>query len=208
MEALALGCYVAYLAVVIGVRMLIQRRWTGSTGVKFMEGRIWSREWIASVLFGNGMLANGYGPVLALLGVVTPFAALDTTAVHVAGFALFAIGFATTFAVQLAMGKSWRIGVHDSSDAPLVTDGPFGVVRNPICAAILLTSSGVALMAPTVVALIALILLLAGIELMVRTIEEPYLRRAYGADYDAYARRVGRFVPGVGRLRSGERQPA
>jgi protein-S-isoprenylcysteine O-methyltransferase Ste14 len=30
--------------------------------------------------------------------------------------------------------------------------------------------------------------------------EEAYLMRTYGSDYADYARRVGRFLPGVGRL--------
>jgi protein-S-isoprenylcysteine O-methyltransferase Ste14 len=34
----------------------------------------------------------------------------------------------------------------------------------------------------------------------VRFVGEPYLARAHGEDYRAYAGRVGRFLPGVGRL--------
>jgi protein-S-isoprenylcysteine O-methyltransferase Ste14 len=37
------------------------------------------------------------------------------------------------------------------------------------------------------------------VQLQVRSIEEPYLRRVHGVAYERYAGRVGRFVPGVGR---------
>jgi hypothetical protein len=40
-----------------------------------------------------------------------------------------------------------------------------------------------------------------GIDLHVRFVEEPYLRWAHSDDYRQYVARVGRFVPGVGRLR-------
>ena len=40
----------------------------------------------------------------------------------------------------------------------------------------------------------------AGIELHVRAVEEPYLARAHGPSYRAYAARTARFVPGCGRL--------
>ena len=33
-----------------------------------------------------------------------------------------------------------------------------------------------------------------------RFVEEPYLRRAHGEAYRAYAARVGRFLPRIGRL--------
>jgi protein-S-isoprenylcysteine O-methyltransferase Ste14 len=39
-----------------------------------------------------------------------------------------------------------------------------------------------------------------GMELHVRRVEEPYLHWAHGDAYRDYAARVGRFVPGVGRI--------
>jgi protein-S-isoprenylcysteine O-methyltransferase Ste14 len=38
------------------------------------------------------------------------------------------------------------------------------------------------------------------IELQVRVVEEPHLLRTHGQAYEDWAREVGRFVPGVGRL--------
>ena len=40
--------------------------------------------------------------------------------------------------------------------------------------------------------------LVAGVELQVRFVEEPYLARTHGDTYRDYCRRVGRFIPGVG----------
>ena len=73
-------------------------------------------------------------------------------------------------------------------------------MRNPIFAAMLPTSLGLTLMVPSVVALAGLAALVLALELQVRVVEEPYLRRAQGNHYAEYATRVGRFVPGVGRL--------
>jgi protein-S-isoprenylcysteine O-methyltransferase Ste14 len=42
--------------------------------------------------------------------------------------------------------------------------------------------------------------LFAALELQTRAVEEPYLLRTHGEAYAAYAARVGRFVPGLGRL--------
>ena len=54
-----------------------------------------------------------------------------------------------------------------------------------------------ALVVPNVVAALALAVLLIALELQVRWVEEPYLARAHGPSYRAYAARTGRFVPGA-----------
>ena len=82
-----------------------------------------------------------------------------------------------------------------------MTDGPFSLARNPIFAAMLPTSLGLALMVPSWVAFAGVLALFVALELQVRIVEEPYLRRTHGRPYLEYAARVGRFVPGVGRLR-------
>jgi protein-S-isoprenylcysteine O-methyltransferase Ste14 len=60
---------------------------------------------------------------------------------------------------------------------------------------------GLALLVPSLVALIAVALLVIALELQTRLVEEPYLLRSQGHPYADYARRVGRFLPGVGTLR-------
>lgn len=65
------------------------------------------------------------------------------------------------------------------------------------------TGLGLALMVPSVVALVGFAALVVALELQVRLVEEPYLLEQHGEAYRAYARRTGRFVPGVGRLERG-----
>ena len=201
MAAAALVAYAIYLALAFGLRTVIQIRRTGSSGFKGVSGRPGSAEWSAGVLFVVALIVGAAAPVLALVDAVEPIDALDTTAAHVAGVVLFLVGLAATLAAQVAMGESWRIGVDEAERTDLVTDGPFALVRNPIFAAMLPTSLGLALMVPSWVALAGLAALFAALELQVRVVEEPYLQRAHGQTYAEYAGRVGRFLPGVGRLR-------
>jgi protein-S-isoprenylcysteine O-methyltransferase Ste14 len=133
--------------------------------------------------------------------VVEPAADLDATAAHIAGFALCGIGILGTFISQLAMGASWRIGVDPAERTELVTGGLFSLSRNPIYSFMIVAWIGFALLVPTWLALAALVLLIAGLELQVRLVEEPHLLRAHGEPYRAYAARVGRFVPRLGRIR-------
>lgn len=200
MAVAALVLYALYLTLAFGLRILIQLRRTGSTGFHGLGGRPGSAEWVAGVGFTVALLVGAAAPVLALLGLVEPFAALDVTALHAAGLALALAGIAATFYAQVAMGESWRIGVDPGERTELVTAGPFALVRNPIFAAMLPTALGLALMVPSWVAIAGLIGLGLALELQVRAVEEPYLLSVHGEEYASYSARVGRFLPGVGRI--------
>lgn len=201
MSAVALICFAVYFGLAFGARSILQRRATGSTGFKGISGRPGSVEWIGGVAFVVAIVLAVLAPALALAGVSEPVDALDGTAGHVAGLALFAAGLLATLAAQSAMGASWRIGVDEGERTELVTGGPFAIVRNPIFAAMLPTGLGLVLLAPNAIALVAFAALFLALELQTRCVEEPYLLRAQGESYRRYAARVGRFVPGVGRLR-------
>ena len=200
MPELALLLYVGYLGLAFGVRSWMQWRRTGSTGFKGISGRPGSADWLGGVLFVLALALGFAAPVLDLAGSVEPVAALDGHAVHAIGAVLAVSGIALTLYAQNAMGASWRIGVDEDERTGLVTDGPFAVVRNPVFAAMLPTSLGLSLLVPSVPALLALVALFAALELQTRAVEEPYLLRTHGAAYADYAARVGRFVPGIGRL--------
>ena len=130
-----------------------------------------------------------------------PIGPLDVDALHVLGIALAALGGLAVFLAQLGMGASWRIGVSDDQGTDLVTGGWFSWVRNPIYSTMIVGWIGFALMVPTWLAFAAVVVIALGLELQVRFVEEPYLRRTHGSEYGAYASRVGRFVPGFGRSR-------
>ena len=72
----------------------------------------------------------------------------------------------------------------------------------PIFSTMVLAMAGVLIMTPNAISAAALMALIAGMELQVRAVEEPYLLKAHGPDFLAYAARVGRFVPFVGRMRN------
>ncbi len=110
-------------------------------------------------------------------------------------------GTALTLAAQAAMGTSWRADVDVQVRTELVVDGPFRWVRNPIVTGMAVTAAGLALIVPNVVAVAMLVLFAVSWEMQIRLVEEPYLAHTHGDRYRAYARRTGRFLPGIGRLR-------
>ena len=202
MSAAALVVFAVYLGVGFGLRTWVQWRQTGDTGWRGLSGRPLSAQWWAGVLFALALLAGVAGPLVAIAGLA-PVSVLDSTPLQVAGLALAVTGTAATFASQLDMGTSWRIGVDDAEATDLVTDGLFGWVRNPIFTFMAATGLGLAFMTPNLVSLAGWLLLLVALELQVRVVEEPYLVRVHGEAYKTYAARVGRFLPAVGRVTTG-----
>jgi protein-S-isoprenylcysteine O-methyltransferase Ste14 len=199
----ALALYGAWAVLAFGLRTVVQLRRTGDSGFRGAGGKAGSAEWWARILF-VAALAIGLAAPLTTLAGLDRFGALDATAVTGFGIGVTVAGIVATLLTQLAMGESWRIGVDPDERTILVHTGPFRVVRNPIFTAMGVTAIGLALVVPNVVALAGLVLLVVALELQVRRIEEPYLLATHGASYRAYAARVGRFVPGVGRLRGAE----
>ena len=199
---MALVLYGVYILFAFGYRTLLHVRLTGASGFHGISGRAGSAEWLAGVGFVVALVVGIVAPVLAVLGIVERIGWLDRPALQIAGIVLFALGHFGTLAAQAAMGASWRIGVDASERTELVASGPFRYSRNPIFAAMGLVAVGLALLVGNVVAIVGALALLVSLELQVRIVEEPYLLSTHGDAYRRYAARVGRFVPGIGRLRT------
>jgi len=122
------------------------------------------------------------------------------SATQVTGAVLLFGGIVFLVMAQFNLGASWRIGIEESTSPGLVTSGLYRFCRNPIFLAILTILTGYTLLLPTRLSLILLLGAFIGIRQQVLA-EEAYLLRAYGDAYREYARNVGRFLPGVGRLR-------
>jgi protein-S-isoprenylcysteine O-methyltransferase Ste14 len=200
--ALALALFALDGLLAVGLRMAVQLRRTGATGFKGMNRSSGPAERVGGLLFVGAVALCAAGPALQLAGALKPLQALSGDGADAIGIALACAGIAITLFAQLAMGDGWRIGVDPGERTELVTHGPFALVRNPIYAAMIPSFWGVALLAANVVTLAGALLLVAALELQTRLVEEPYLAAVHGELYAAYAARVGRFAPSVGRLPS------
>lgn len=202
MAVFALVLFVIGTSLVLGLRTLVQWKRTNDTGHRHGSSPRGSAAWCAEQLMGVANLLVVAGPVAALLGL-SPLPGLDRPAVNAAGAVIAVAAIAFTATAQFNMGESWRIGVDRQEHTPLVVGGFFGLTRNPIFAGFVAGGAGLALMVPNAVAIAGLIAVIAAVQITVRLVEEPYLVATHGESYLRYAARVGRFVPGVGRLRRG-----
>jgi protein-S-isoprenylcysteine O-methyltransferase Ste14 len=189
-----------FAVLTFGVRVLLQLRTTGETGLIGLRGGAGVLDWLSGILFVGGMAMGVLSVTLVLQGSLSTIDAIDTTPLNVIGIVVAAAGGTAVFLAQLGMGASWRIGVSDDQNTDLVTTGWFSLVRNPIYSAMIVGWTGFALLVPTCLSIATVFVIAAGLELQVRAVEEPFLMRAHGDAYRAYGARVGRFLPGVGRF--------
>jgi protein-S-isoprenylcysteine O-methyltransferase Ste14 len=124
------------------------------------------------------------------LGTRALLAAAITASLMAGAWTLFV--WATT-----TMGRNWSLVARTRADHRLVTDGPFAWVRHPIYTALALVVIAMAVAMGHVARLpVALAVYALGTWLRVR-IEERLLHTAFADDYDRYAARVKRFLPGL-----------
>jgi len=124
-----------------------------------------------------------------------------------AGAAVVALGLTAWLAVHRKRHLTTRIlsGVPEFSAAAypgvLLTEGVYGVIRNPRYVEVLLAVLAYTL-AANYVGTYVLALVVTPVSLyLVVLLEERELRDRFGADWDAYAARVPRFIPRWGRTR-------
>ncbi len=199
MPIAAVALSATWLLTALVLRVALQVRRTGDTGLRVDTAPPRSPAWWATRAFVAGLAVVAAMPVLVAAGVTG--AATGSPLVRWAGLFVAMAGVVGTFAAQLGMGASWRIGVDQSERTALVTGGIFRWVRNPIFTAMIGTAGGLTLMVPTVLGAAGWCLVVAAVEAQVRLVEEPYLRAMHGDEYRSYCRSVGRFVPLLGRVR-------
>jgi len=81
----------------------------------------------------------------------------------------------------------------------LVVTGLYQYVRNPMYVGVLLIQVGNIVWFGTLAQAVYWFFLFIGFTLFIRANEEPYLRKTFGAAYEAYCRSVPRWLPRMGK---------
>ena len=151
------------------------------------------RAMVYATLFIGLVLVYVPSRFLSWLGIVAP---ATTGAPQVAGMIMVTIGTAIALWCVLTfvfIGK----GTPAPFDPPrkLVISGPYRFVRNPMYIGAGMTLAGAALYYESLSTLIYTGLFFLITHLFVVLYEEPTLRRTFGEEYEAYFRRVKRWLP-------------
>lgn len=150
--------------------------------------------------FQRGLIA-GAGLLDLYLILRAPFPILDVwvlaraSPAPIVAIGVLVAGAAIILASQSGMGRSWRVGVpaeKNHVDA-LVTTGLHRLSRNPVYLGVMIFLLGALIAAPGPFTLFAIVVSFVGLTIIIKQ-EERYLRERFGAEYEAYAKRVRRWI--------------
>jgi protein-S-isoprenylcysteine O-methyltransferase Ste14 len=102
------------------------------------------------------------------------------------------IGFAIW--ARFYIGENWSSAVSIKVDHQLIRTGPYAWVRHPIYSGLLLAMIGTALARREPRGLLAVILVAVGFSIKSR-MEEGFMRKTFGEDYEVYSRSTGALIP-------------
>lgn len=161
--------------------------------------------WSARTASHHDLGAESPSRVLTLAAVVMilasywplPEAVLWTASSEIgwAMAALVVLGLGFTWAARLHLGPLWSSTSAPTEDHRIVETGPYGIVRHPVYAGLLLAAGATAIEGGRLEAIAGALVLVAAISLRAK-LEEQFLRRDLGDDaYVGYRRRVPMLIP-------------
>jgi protein-S-isoprenylcysteine O-methyltransferase Ste14 len=165
-----------------------------SRGVKVVKSRKGRLETILLVLVALGFLL----PCVWIATPVLGFADYPLRAVpFAAGSLCLAVGLWLFYRSHADLGTNWSVTLEMREGHRLVTEGIYARVRHPMYLALLVYSAGQVLALPNWIAgpsyLVPFSILLA----LRLGPEERMMREEFGGEYEAYAARTRRLVPGL-----------
>lgn len=122
-----------------------------------------------------------------------PFWYLENPILIKIGWGLLILSLILVWTAQGQMANSWRIGIDNQNKTKLVTSGMFSISRNPIFLGIMVANVGLFLVIPNAFTLLIISLSTISINTQIR-LEEEFLKREFGAEYEEYIKKVRRWI--------------
>ncbi len=121
---------------------------------------------------------------------------IDGDTIRWLGVVLCAAGGVLRIWPVFVLGRRFSGLVAIQPGHTLVTNGVYGVVRNPSYLGLLISSLGWALAFRAGVGVLLTVLIIPPLLARIRA-EEALLRSQFGGEYDAYCARTSRLIPGL-----------
>ncbi|HEX7620674.1 MAG TPA: isoprenylcysteine carboxylmethyltransferase family protein [Anaerolineales bacterium] len=118
-------------------------------------------------------------------------------AVELAGLVIILVGLAIRIWTRMTIGGMYSGYLRVKIGHVLVTDGPYRLIRHPGYTGFVIMALGLCIGYSSLIGLAAVpVLLLPGLAYRIK-VEENLLTEQFGDEYQAYARRSKKLIPGV-----------
>ena len=122
-----------------------------------------------------------------------PIKVLENQNLKYIGIGIMVIALIWTIIAQNNMKESWRIGIDTETKTELITNGLFGISRNPIFLGMILSLVGLFFLTPNAWTLLFLILGYVLLQIQIR-LEEEFLTKQHREKYLEYKEKVRRLI--------------
>jgi protein-S-isoprenylcysteine O-methyltransferase Ste14 len=109
------------------------------------------------------------------------------------GLAIIHISLVWIAIAQYQMSTSWRIGIDEENKTELKTKGIFSISRNPIFLGMILSILGVFFILPNTLTFFLTLTTYFIIQIQIR-LEEEFLKRQHGKNYEQYCKSTSRLI--------------
>lgn len=191
---MALTMFITFLLLAVGGRIAIQYKLTGDHGIRPINPNSTKIALLSSILLLTSFLSVFILTLLDAIGILEP-QITPGRIIEIAAITLSLTGIVLTIISQYQMGTAWRIGVDESEQTELVTNGIYSLIRNPIYSGVMLFGVGLLFLLPNIYMLLSILIGYLSIELHVRYVEEPYLLRLHGPEFENYMNKTDRYLP-------------
>jgi protein-S-isoprenylcysteine O-methyltransferase Ste14 len=114
--------------------------------------------------------------------------------IEILAVTLTALGIALAIWARFYIGENWSSAVTIKVGHQLIRTGPYALVRHPIYSGLLLAMIGTALARREPRGLLAFVLLWLGFWIKSR-MEEGFMRKTFGPEYEEYSKSTGALLP-------------
>ena len=111
-----------------------------------------------------------------------------------AAITLTALGIAFAIWARFYIGQNWSSAVTIKVDHQLIRTGPYAWVRHPIYSGLILAMIGTAIARREPRGFFSVVLLWLGFWIKSR-MEEKFMRKTFGPEYEDYSRSTGTLIP-------------
>jgi len=192
-----LAVFYSFVAVFYTGRIIIKQRRSETKSVVFPGERFCCTWWnhmtfrvFRAVIWAVCLLRLAFVDFDHYLGVIS---FLNSAAIITLGNVLLTLGFLSTIAIHLLLGKHWRTGIDPNGPSSIRTTGVYRLSRHPMFVSIMLSQLGFFFALPSVFSLTCLVIGVIALQRQ-SVAEETHLLTVYPTQYHAYRAQVSKWL--------------
>ena len=188
--------FIIYFLFVFVIRSILLKNKTGINPLTFNktdDAHGFNGKVFTVITFMELVVVGIYAFKIEWYKYLLPFWYIENEILSIIGWGFLIISLIIVWIAQSHMANSWRIGIDEKNKVELVTRGLFSISRNPIFLGVMIAKMGLFLIIPNAFTLLIVALLMVSINTQIR-LEEEFLTRSHGEDYENYLTKVRRWL--------------